>query len=311
MSKRRVRLEIHEPPTVVADLNGKIIYINPKAKTFLNPVKLGANISKYLGLDYVRKLSMMECGIDSVVPARCNFQKAVVKICGSGATKTVELSFFHTDSENEENRINDKRLFASYSEIIASEIAGAVKLNDIVESIVSSLKTDLRFAYRHFELIKYENDTTLYANTKRLSSIIIGTIILLNELEYKNPIKISIDKILDTFVLNMSVNSNTFKSGEGLHDMAELFPRVAMRLSYIAFLCENEEVSYNFCVKPNSISASFEISDMVNDTGIFKYAPFAIGEREFVSYIASLFAYNSYVEQNDEDFSTEEGERAE
>ena len=311
MSKRRVRLEAHEPPTVIADLNGKIIYINPKAKTYLAPIKLGDNISKYLGLDYVRKLSMMECGIDSVIPQRCNFQKAVVKVCGAGATKTIEVSFFRAESDNEEDRISDKKLFSSYAEIIGSDITGAIKLNDMVETIVGCLKEELRFAYRRFDLVKCENDSTLYANFKRLSSIIVGTIILLNELEYKNPIKISIDKILDKFVLNLSVNSNTFKSGEGLHDMAELFPRVAMRLSYIAYLCENEDVSYNFTVKPNSISASFEISEMVNNTGIFRFVPFADGERAFVSYIASLFAYSSYVEQSDEEFSTEEGERAE
>ena len=40
----------NEPPILISDLNGNIIYVNKKASHFLYPVKSGDSISKYANI---------------------------------------------------------------------------------------------------------------------------------------------------------------------------------------------------------------------------------------------------------------------
>ena len=270
----------------------------------LFPVKTGDNIAKYFGLDYVRKMSMLDGMIDTAHPQNCPFDKAVVKVSGSGATKTIEASFYK-GVEGRDDTANDKRLFASYGEIAKSDTYSRVKLNDIIEEIVACLRADLRMSYRQIIVSKSENDPTLYTNFKHISTVVLGIIMAFNEIEYKNPINLSIDRVLNDYLLSISVDTNTFKFGEGLHDVCELYPQVAMRLSYISSLCDDKGIEYSYHVKPSSVGATFVINNMVNDTGKFSFFPFGEGERDFASYIIGLFAYESL---SDTEEGEEEGE---
>ena len=64
--RRKGNMGRQEPPTIVADLNGNVIYLNNRAKTDLYPIKIGNSISKYVDLNYIRKLSVFDNRIDEI-----------------------------------------------------------------------------------------------------------------------------------------------------------------------------------------------------------------------------------------------------
>ncbi len=298
MNLKNKKAELSAPPTVITDLNGSIIHLNSAAITHLKSVKIGDNITKFLELDYVRKLTMLDNRIDTVKPKNCKYGRVVVKVLGTGATKTIELYFYDKEENKNEAIAHDKRLFASYSEVIGNDVKGNIKLNDMISKIVESIKADLRFAYRKFELESPDNNPELYVNYFHISAIAAGTVVAFNEIEYKNPIKISVEKAFEDYVFTISVSTTTFNEATGLHEVTELYPQIAMRLLYIAFLCDNDGIQYDFFVKPNHICASFVISEMINKTGKFSHCVFGADQKAFIAYILSLFAYDEPIDED-------------
>lgn len=290
----------NEPPILISDLNGNIIYVNKKASHFLYPVKSGDSISKYVDLDYIKKISLFDKRIDVIVPKNCKFEKAVVKVIGTGVTKTVEVCFMNGNADDATDLMEDKKLFATYAEVIGSDVSGAVKLNDFAHKIVDCMHADLRFAYRKFNINEAEGDPELYANFNHLSAIAVGVIIALNEIEYRNPIEISIEEMLGEYVMKISVPSNTFTEAEGLHEISELYPRIAMRLMYITSLCDNDEIKYSFSVRPNKITSSFVVTELINKTGKFSFSTFGSDQMAFISYIINIFSPSDKGEEGQE-----------
>ena len=281
-----------EPPNIISDLNGNIIYVNNEASSKLYPVKTGDSVSKYVSLDYIKKLSMLDNRIDVVSPDNCKFKKMVIRTVGKGVTKTIELTFFHTDTVDTTEIMDDKKLFATFSEIMGTDIKEKVRLDEFIYRIVDCMHANLRFAYRKFNVIESGEIPILYTNFSHLSAIAIGTIIALNEIEYKNPIEISIIHFLGQYQLKILVPKNTFFSTGGLCEVCELYPRIAMRLMYIASLCENDGIKFDIEVKPNCVFATFVINNMINETGKFSQSIFGTDQVTYISHIIDLFTPN-------------------
>ena len=276
-------------PTIITDLNGTIVHLNNRAITDLYPIKVGDSVSKFVELDHIKKLSVFSGKIDVVVPKTSKYEKLIIKSVGTGATRTIELYFVHSEKDDINEIERDKRFFSTYREVSSIEMNQSVKLNDFTRQIVDNLHADLRFAYRKFNIVKTEENENMYANYARLSAIVVGFIVALNEIEYRNPIELSIERVMNEYSLNISVATNTFKNAEGLHDIAELYPRIAMRLLYIASLCDDDGIRYKFRVKPNSVSGNFIISEAVNKTGKFSCAS-GFSQSAFISYILDIFS---------------------
>ena len=279
-----------ELPTIISDLNGKIVFVNSRAATEFYPIKTGDSVSKFIDLDYVRKISIFDKKIDVVVPKTSKYEKLVVKMAGSGATKTIELYFAHSEKDSACELEKDKRLFSTYGEIVNAQANESAKLNDFLSRIVKYMHSDLRFAYRKFEIIEADNNSDMYANYAHLSALAVGTIVALNEIEYRNPIQLSLQNIFGEYALSFSVNVNTFVSAEGLRDFAELYPQIAMRLVYLTSLCDDDGIRYKFVVKPNRVEIKFVITNLVNKTGRFGYATFGVEPSAFVSYLMDIFS---------------------
>lgn len=291
----------NDPPVIITDLNGEIIHMNSSAQTNLKPLRVGKNISSILELDYVRKISMLDNRIDVTSPKDDRYNKAVVKVMGAGATKTIEITLLNYTNISESDEINDKKLLSTYSEIVENNIKSAIKLNNFIESTVDCLKSDLRFAYRNFEIVKNSYDQELYTYFSHLSTIAVGTVVILNEIEYRKPIKISVDNVFGEYVLNISVEAVTFQESEGLYNFCELFPKLSMRSTYVASLCDNDGIKYRFSVKPSNINISFVITEMINETGKFSCTPFGLEEGSFVAYILGLFSYKNVSDTTEEE----------
>lgn len=300
-----MRLNVHsfgvkEPPTLICDLCGNVIYANSKALNDLYPISVGDSVSKYVDIDYIKKLSILDNRLDVVVPLSGKYKRLAILTVGSGLSKTVELSFFNKEDVREDDLLEEKRLFATFSEMIGNEIVGEVKLEEFIQLVVDCMHADLRFAYRKFELSSGAVSSSMYANFSHLCTLAVAAIILLNEMEYRNPIKLSVSKILTNHVLKISIPKYTFSSASGICEISELFPNVAMRLVYIASFCDKIGIKYNFSVDVNEISTTFIITEMVNKTGKFSYSRFGANEKAFVSYVINALSSEIGVEEQEE-----------
>ena len=276
-----------EPPTIVADVDGNVIFANSKATNMLYPVKTGDSISKFVDIDYIKKISLFEKRIDVLVPENCELERVVVKTVGTGITKTIELMFLHVDSDND--IIDDKRLFATYAEVIGANVTGVVMLERFLERIIGCMHADFRFAYRRLNAMAGGGENRLYTNFSHLCSLTVCAIIALNEIEYRNPIEISVYEMLGEYVLEMSVKKATFLDAQGLYDLSLHFPRATMRMVYVSSICEEDGIKYDFSVSPNKITYTFVISNMVNETGKFAYSPFGDDEERYIAHLIDMF----------------------
>ena len=294
MDLRKTRRENKDLPTIIADLSGTIIYLSTTVTTALRWLRIGDNVSKVIDLDYVRKITMFQNKIDITLTNITEFDKAVVKINGSGVTRLMEICLYRTETIGKEVLLNEKRLFAIYTDIMSSLNMKSVKLKDFINEVVNSLKEDLRFSYRSFEIEGIDDAEEILINVERLSVLVVGTIVFLNEIEYRNPICISLNKLGDRYIMNLNVKSNTFKKAYGLQEISELYPRLAVRLSYITMICDDCGIEYSLDIVPDEIKTSFEITGAIDTTGTLRYNPFESTVKSFVAYISSLFMYDGF-----------------
>ena len=186
--------------------------------------------------------------------------------------------------------MDDKRIFASFGDVIGKEVFGTVKLADFATKLVECLKNDIRFAYRKFEVECGNEHDEMYANFAHLSVLAVATVIALNEIDYRSPIKIQVNKILNSYILDISVKSNTFIEKDGVYAMCKTYPNIAMRLMYITSLCESDDISYEMRIKPNGVKFRYVINEMVNDTGRFSAPIFATSIMDVLAYALDIFA---------------------
>ena len=84
----------------------------------------------------------------------------------------------------------------------------------------------------------------------------------------------------------------------------ELYPEIAMRLVFLTSLCNNDDIRYDFVIRPNEIRASFVITEMINETGKFSAAIFVQDQKAFVSYVMDIFM--PYLGVNDDTLEEEQ-----
>lgn len=286
------------PPTVIADLDGKIIYVDEKVNALLLGISVGDNIDSYLAEEYINR-----GGVQIIKTKNLKLNTAVLQTVGEGVGKTIEMQLWNVGKVCPENRACDKKLFDSFSEIAGKAVYAVVNLNTLVHSIVDCIKTDLRYSYRRIEIDETEEEPWVKINVAQVSTALIGIISILNEIEYRNVINVSVERMLDRFVLNFSVAFNAFCSASGALALAELNPRAAMRIAYVTAICSKSDINCDFDIKPNKVSAQLSFTSVTVEGDKLSASIYEGTEKSYVSCALDLFNY--YL------FSDTEGEEQE
>ena len=296
-------MDMIEPPTILADLGGNIIHLNEEAERTIIGVQKGDNLSRFIDADYISKMTLYNKRMDVVVPKECDYEKAVIKILGSGVLKNVELCFFSAKEYSKDELANDKRLFASYNDIVSRKINGKIKLDDFAVQVVEVLSRDLRFAYRAFEITNRNECGEICTNFVHLSVIAVATIVALNEINCVNPIRIELNRLYDKLIIEISVAENTFVDITGIYALEEAYPHIAMRLMYISSLCQADDIQLDVNIKPNKVGMKFVLDDKIGETGIISAPVFISDIQDASAYALELFAslYTEISEETEEE----------
>ncbi len=278
------------PPCLIADLNGRIIFIDNSLISAVSCPHIGDNISEYLLENYTLRDGYVEIIKTKNLP----YNTALVQIVGQGLLRTIQVQLWNVGKTCAENEQCDKKLFESYPRIVSSNVCGSVDLNSYIVSVVDNIKSDIRYAYRKVEIRKSGKTAEFQGNLVVLTTAITGIISILNEIEYRNPIEITVKNILDKHILDFSVNLNTFSRSRGVFSLAEQKPNVAMRLAYVTALCDKGNIDLDVNVMPSSICISLITTADGSKTDKICASIFGTTEKSLVSYAMDLFNYNLF-----------------
>lgn len=278
------------PPSLVANMDGDIIFIDKSLISSLEGPRIGDNINDYLLENY----TIRQDSIEVIKTKNLPYNTAILQVVGQGLLRTIQMQLWNMGEVDQENELCDKRLLESYHLITSNTVCTSMDINSFVDSVIGNMKADIRYSYRKFEISKSEESVKINGNFLRLSAIVVGIISILNEIEYKNPIKIRVEQVLGECVLKFSVPSNTFVHAQGVLALAELSPRVAMRLAYVTALCDSDEFNYDVNIMPNEIYVSLVLRRTESQTGRIFASVFDTTEKNMVSYAMDLFNYNLF-----------------
>lgn len=275
---------------VISDLNGRILHVNHEMNIKIRSLKAGDSISKIVDLDYVRKITMFDNIITVVKPIISIFTRAVIRVIGKGTGKTLEIYFFDNPQFNDESLINEVKLLSSYSEIVSNQTKKSVKIDELLRQLVQTMKDDIRLAYRKFEIEECDISPELYVNFAHLCTIITGAVIVVNEIEYKNPIRLSLEKDFDQWVIKISVTTSGInEKASGIYGASLSYPRLAMKLTYIESLCRENEMDFSFVVESSSVTSCIGISSLLSENDTFRFDPFNLDASAYIKRAIEIF----------------------
>lgn len=275
------------PPSVVAELDGKIIFIDRQISASYEGPFVGDNIRNYLMADYTKQKGIIEIIKTKNLP----YNTAIVQVSDDGALQTVQVQFWNISNSCPETEECDKKLFNSFGEISNNTDCSIINLKSFISSIIDYIKSDLRYSYRRFEITEITDDIKISSRYIQLSALVVGIISILNEIEYKNPIKIESERAFGQCILRFSVTSNTFITANGAFALAEHNPRVAMRIAYVTAICDKNGIDCSFQALPNSINVTLCLEETEQSEELVRAAVFEMSEVDVLSYAMDLFNY--------------------
>ncbi len=256
-------------PEIISDLNGNIIYLNEAAKRELKITKTD-NVSKIIDIDMLKKLSMFEYNVEVATTSNKKYREAILKANGTGANKTVQITFSSGYDKNEEDIEKERQMIAlSKVENITTEINSLEMSKMIIDELSQNEET------KHIVVNNYSTNDTYKCNPRAVQIYSCCAIGLANEISPTRPVSFSIKRVLNCLQIEVKVAVNTLKNAYGIQEVVSMLPFASLKLSIIDELAESEKNSYEVFVKGRSFVFRLIIA---NEKPIMKlYAPtFAI-----------------------------------
>ncbi len=160
----------------------------------------------------------------------------------------------------EEDFKNDSYILASYQEVISKKQIKEINSEDFLLDVKARFKNSVRYAYKRF-YVDSNNNKRHNVYIYHLYTVIIATLAILNEIDFKPAVHISFDSG-SSLILTMETKVN--KRELALPSGTEA------KLLYLRTLCEQGNMDYTF--------------EIINDRVVLKYVLFEVervGERVF------------------------------
>lgn len=280
------------PIMIVADMNGKILHIQEDFTLSPLSLKVGDNVNTILDIDSLVRSSSENNRFELVTPIIDKYKMALVKLHTEGVVNYVEIHLFESYDVSELEMLNDKSLISTYSEVVSTRDVMTIKLSNLLAGLVEEVKRDIRFAYRKIKINTF-SDREIEAETSisRLCTLIIGSIAVLNEIEFKNTIELGVDKRNGQSYLKISVLTNALEDVNGVQEMERKYPGIMVRLEYIKHLCENDEIDFNINPSPTQLCIELGLPNGGRED-VLSFTPLAQNYLDSIRIALDMFIYD-------------------
>lgn len=266
-------------PIILASSSGAIIHFSKSAMLITGGISLGESICNITNEDIVMKYSMYSRRLDIIETKIPSHPIALVKISGRGASRIISLMLLENEPiEGERARL--ERIFSLYS------IDGAVttiNVKEILEHIILDIKS--RSAMQGKQIIVDSSEEILTKMPRgRAELLLASTIFMLNEINFKSPIKITLG---ENNVIEFKIKGQVSTKIKSLLDIGIEYPGAMATALLIDSICEDESVCARVIALENEITVSYKLPSEGSDTLVVRAN--GIELKEMISAIIDAF----------------------
>ncbi|MBQ8840580.1 MAG: hypothetical protein IJ004_04605 [Clostridia bacterium] len=185
----------------------------------------------------------------------------------------VENDFLEAIKEPDSEK--DKRVMETLDGVLATKHTDSVNLEHYYHDVIKALLHDVRFAYRTFTLKARNGETTLISRgiMDIINAITLG---IINEIEFVNPISISVEENDVDCIAAYRVHTSIIDNLQA-QELLELYPRINVRYNYLECLCkeygiknklfiENKQLVVKYYLPIGNVQEASLSTEMLFDT---------------------------------------------
>lgn len=203
--------------------------------------------------------------------------------------KTIEMPEYDNNFEIEKLQNEEmKEISNIIEEILSYSEIKKIKLRSYYDSALRFLMDDIRFCYRKFRLIAF-NECEFYGCADQISIMNLAMISLMTDIEYKNPIDITIAKEDTHFKITYEV----IVKNECITDYQiakRKFADIYEKELYVACICTQSENSYHISIENGVLRAEAVIYPQIAIDKELAFQAFGDNEKSLITkYLDILF----------------------
>ncbi len=201
----------------------------------------------------------------------------------SGKIKENLKISYYTRSESELE--SENYLLSTYKEVSKKLDIREIKCSDFLDEVKARLINDVRYAYKRFHIVANKN-TRHSVHIYRIYAIMIATLSIMNEMDFKIPILIKLGMEREGLTLQIEIK---LKNKNVVNNKKELLkkPSNEAKLIYLGALCNQDETTNGLFLEGNRIVLRYVIDEVPVDR--FKLCSKAPEENEFFERYMDIF----------------------
>ena len=207
-------------------------------------------------------------------------------------TKTKELLAIRDDEMFQ----NDRAVALSLERLVKMTDIKRITLDRFFDEIKQKFENDIRYAYKEIDTVSSKNARhSVYIY--HIYAIIIATMSILNEIDFKPSVSIEFKGINDELYLSFEIKSKSVSKVTRKSKLLEA-PNIEMRLEYIGALCREDGIDSTIEIASNTFKIEFYIFKTHEREG--QVYSTALEEAQFFDEFMDIFNYRVEDKQEEE-----------
>lgn len=153
----------------------------------------------------------------------------------------------------------DAKMFETLSKVLSKKDVKNIKASSFVDEVVSRLSSDIRFAYKKW-ICKSLKNTDHSVQIYTVLAIIIATVSISNNIDYKSPVSISISKRALSTHISVKARIRGIKVRK--RDDFIRIPKIEAKLEYLNALCDETGVESSFKLAGHTLVFNYKVMDI-------------------------------------------------